>query len=69
MNEEVFSKFTVAITSPFMGFAFSHSTLNLWLQTISLTVGISVGVIAFLSALKAYKNLNKSVDKTNKKTK
>ena len=69
MNEEVFSKFTVAITSPFMGFAFSHSTLNLWLQTISLVVGISVGVIAFLSGWKTYKNFNKPVDKSNKKTK
>lgn len=55
MNESLFSKLFIGAAAPLTGLAVSHTTVNLWLQTGSLSIGLLVGVLTLLSILKKRK--------------
>lgn len=52
MNESLVAKFFVGSGAPLAALAISHSTLNAWLQTTSLTIGIIVGVLTAISIIR-----------------
>ena len=60
MTDELVSKLFIGAGAPLTGLAVSHVTINLWLQTSSLTIGLVVGLLTLLSFFKK--------DKKNKKT-
>ena len=64
MLHDVLNK--LGFTAPFVGLAVSHSTVNLWLQTLSLLLGISVGIYALLVRRREY-NTHKTVKNTKNK--
>ena len=49
MNDTLLTKLTVGTVSPFLGIVVSHQAINEWLQTISLVLGIAVGLITLAS--------------------
>jgi len=55
MNDHIFGKLVVAAAAPLTGLAVSHQTVNLWLQTGSLSIGLLVGILTLLSLLKKKK--------------
>lgn len=55
MNDTIFSKLFIGAAAPLTGLAVSHTTVNLWLQTGSLGVGLLVGILTLLSILKKRK--------------
>ena len=54
MNASI-EKLIVATAAPLTGFAISHTTVNMWLQTGSLAIGIIVGLLTIISILKKKK--------------
>jgi hypothetical protein len=58
MNEHldhIISRLCIGAGAPLTGLAISHTTVNLWLQTVSLSVGLIVGILTLLSFLKKRK--------------
>ena len=55
MKDELISKLFVAAGAPLTGLAVSHVTINLWLQTSSLTIGLMVGFLTLISLFKKKK--------------
>ena len=51
MNDTLFAKLTIGSGAPFLGIVVSHQSINEWLQTISLVIGILVGLITIASIL------------------
>ena len=52
MNESLFTKLFVGTGAPFTAIAITHATVNEWLQTGSLFIGITVGVLTAISIIK-----------------
>lgn len=55
MTNELVSKLFIGAGAPLTGLAVSHVTINLWLQTSSLTVGLMVGLLTLISLFKKKK--------------
>lgn len=55
MKDELISKLFVGAGAPLTGLAISHTVVNLWLQTASLSIGLLVGVLTLLSLTKKKK--------------
>lgn len=53
--------YALGAAAPFAGLAISHNTINQWLQTISLSIGIMVGLITVFTFIA--KNARKHADK------
>lgn len=51
MNDTLLAKLTVGTVSPFLGIVVSHQAINEWLQTVSLALGIIVGLVTLASIL------------------
>jgi hypothetical protein len=48
-DEHINKIYALGTTASFTGFAISHASINEWLQTISLLLGIITGVIAVVT--------------------
>lgn len=55
MHDNLLGKLIVGAGAPLTGLAVSHTTVNLWLQTGSLSVGIIVGLLTIYTLLKKKK--------------
>jgi hypothetical protein len=77
MTDELVSKLFIGAGAPLTGLAVSHATLNLWLQTSSLTIGLIVGLLTLFSFFKKGKkpkkpatlNIQKQFEELKKKDK
>lgn len=49
MNDHLLTKLAVGAGSPLLGVAVSHQVINEYLQTVSLVLGILVGVATLIS--------------------
>jgi membrane protein implicated in regulation of membrane protease activity len=61
MNDELLSKLFIGAGAPLTGLAVSHATLNLWLQTSSLIIGVIVGLLTLFSFFKKDKKTKKPI--------
>jgi hypothetical protein len=52
MNESLLTKLFVGTGFPLAAITISHATVNAWLQTASLCIGITVGVLTAISIIK-----------------
>jgi len=52
MNESLLTKLCVGTGIPFAAITISHATVNAWLQSASLVIGITVGVLTAISIIK-----------------
>jgi hypothetical protein len=55
MQENLLGKLIVGAGSPFLGIVVSLSVINEYLQTVSLLVGIAVGVGTFVSMVRKWR--------------
>lgn len=55
MNESLLAKCFVGTGTPLAALAISHATLNAWLQSASLVIGIIVGVLTAISIIRGKK--------------
>ena len=52
MNDSIFAKLAVTGTAtPVAAWVFSHTTLNMWLQTGSLLIGCAVGIATLIAMI------------------
>lgn len=50
MNDSIYAKLAVTGTAtPVAAWVFSHTTLNMWLQTGSLVIGCAVGIASLVA--------------------
>jgi membrane protein implicated in regulation of membrane protease activity len=67
MNDELVSKLFIGAGAPLTGLAVSHATLNLWLQTSSLIIGVIVGLLTLFSFFKKDKKTKKPIASNTQK--
>ena len=53
MNESLLTKLFIGTGAPFTALAITHATVNEWLQTGSLIVGITVGLFTAISIVRS----------------
>jgi hypothetical protein len=51
MNDQALTKLVVGAGSPLLGWTVSHQIINEYLQTVSLILGIIVGVVTLFTML------------------
>jgi hypothetical protein len=52
VNESLLTKLFIGTGAPFTALAITHATVNAWMQTASLAVGITVGVLTAISIVR-----------------
>jgi predicted histidine transporter YuiF (NhaC family) len=67
MTDELVSKLFIGAGAPLTGLAVSHVTINLWLQTSSLIIGLIVGLLTLFSFFTKNKKTKKNISANNQK--
>jgi hypothetical protein len=62
LHDHISKIYALGAAAPFAGLAISHNTVNQWLQTVSLSIGIMVGLITVFTFIARKTGKNNSKD-------